>query len=430
MDLDASTAPVRGLWDDTAGPWSTAAAICETVSADVVVIGAGYTGLSTALHLAQAGISVVVLESRDVGFGGSGRNVGLVNAGMWVTPDEVATSLGAHYGERLLRVLGDAPSVVFELIDRHGIQCEPERAGTLHCAIANRGLADIERRAAQWQARGVPVLILSAADTAAKLGTDVYTGSLWDRRAGTIQPLGYARGLARAALRAGARLYSGSPVQSAIHEHGRWTVRTDRGAAKSQWIVVATDAYSTGPWARIGREQIHLPYFNLSTAPLDEQSLATILPERQGAWDTQQVLCSFRLDRSGRLIFGSVGALNGAGGRVHAAWAKRALRKIFPQLGDIAWERGWCGTIGMTADRLPRFHKLAPNAVSFSGYNGRGIAPGTVFGRLLAGYIAGSVSESDLPLPVTDVRVPPLRGLRQTFFDLGSQLAHFARARF
>ena len=279
-----------------------AAVICDTVSADVVVIGAGYTGLSTALHLAQAGVSVVVLESHDVGFGGSGRNVGLVNAGMWVTPDEVVASLGEHYGERLLRVLGDAPNLVFELIDRHGIQCEPERAGTLHCAVGNGGLEDIERRAAQWRVRGVPVLILSAAETAAKLGTEVYTGALWDRRAGTIQPLGYARGLARAALQAGARLYTRSPVLSASHEHGAWTVRTDRGAAKAQWIVVATDAYSTGPWARIDQEQIHLPYFNLSTAPLDERSLATILPERQGAWDTQRVLCSFRRDRSGRFL--------------------------------------------------------------------------------------------------------------------------------
>jgi glycine/D-amino acid oxidase-like deaminating enzyme len=406
------------------------AAICETVSADVVVIGAGYTGLSAALHLAQAGASVAVLESRDVGFGGSGRNVGLVNAGMWVTPDEVVASLGAHYGERLLRVLGNAPRLVFELIERYGMQCEPERAGTLHCAVGNRGLKDLERRAAQWRTRGVSVQILSAAETAAKLGTDVYSGSLWDRRAGTIQPLGYARGLASAALQAGARLYTHSPVLSAAFEHGTWTVRTDRGAAKSPWIVVATDAYSTGPWARIDQEQIHLPYFNLSTAPLDGRSLATILPERQGAWDTQKVLCSFRLDRSGRLIFGSVGALNGAGKHVHAAWAKRALRKIFPQLGVMTWQRGWHGTIGMTADRLPRFHKLAPNVISFSGYNGRGIAPGTVFGRLLADYIAGTLADDDLPLPVTELRMPSLRGLKQTFFEVGSQIAHFTQARF
>jgi glycine/D-amino acid oxidase-like deaminating enzyme len=428
--METHVAGVRGLWDDTAPASPAAPVLRETISVDVAVVGAGYTGLSAALHLALKGASVAVLESVDVGFGGSGRNVGLVNAGMWVSPDEVAATLGPRFGERLLRVLGEAPALVFELIDRYGIQCEPQRKGTLHCAVGTSGFKDLERRAAQWQARGAPVQLLSAAQTAGKLGTQVYAGSLWDQRAGTIQPLGYARGLARAALGAGARLHIGSPVRSAARDHGSWTVRTDWGAAKSKWIIVATDAYTTGPWRGIDGEQIHLPYFNLATAPLDAGSLATILPERQGAWDTQRVLCSFRLDGAGRLIFGSVGALEGAGKYVHAAWAKRALQRIFPRLQGTTWEHAWYGRIGMTADRLPRFHKLAPNVVSFSGYNGRGIAPGTIFGRLLAEYIGGSLSEDDLPLPVTEVRAPSLRSLKRTLYSLGSQLVHLAQARF
>jgi glycine/D-amino acid oxidase-like deaminating enzyme len=421
--------PIRGLWEDTAPASPAAPVLRETISADVVVVGAGYTGLSAALHLALMGASVAVLESVDVGFGGSGRNVGLVNAGMWISPDEVAAILGPKFGERLLRVLGDAPALVFELIDRYGIQCEPERQGTLHCAVGPGGLKDLERRAAQWQARGAPVHLLSAVQTADKLGTPVYAGSLWDRRAGTIQPLGYARGLAQAALGAGARLYIGSAVRSAARDGGVWAVRTDLGAAQSKWIIVATDAYTTGPWPEVDGEQVHLPYFNLSTAPLDARSLATILPERQGAWDTQRVLCSFRLDRAGRLIFGSVGALEGAGKTVHAAWATRALHKVFPQLRGAAWEHAWYGRIGMTADRLPRFHKLAPNVVSFSGYNGRGIAPGTIFGRLLAEYIQGTLAEENLPLPLTEVRAPALRALKRTIYSLGSQIVHLAQAR-
>ena len=428
--MDTHIAGARGLWENTAPAAPAAPVLRETISVDVVVVGAGYTGLSAALHLALKGASVAVLESVDVGFGGSGRNVGLVNAGMWVSPDEVAATLGPRFGERLLGVLGEAPALVFELIDRYGIQCEPERRGTLHCAVGNSGLKDLERRAAQWQARGAPVHLLDAAQTAEKLGTQVYAGSLWDQRAGTIQPLGYARGLARAALGAGARLHTGSPVRSAAHDQGTWTVRTDFGSARSKWIIVATDAYTTGPWPGVGGEQVHLPYFNLSTAPLDARSLATILPERQGAWDTQRVLCSFRLDRAGRLIFGSVGALEGAGEYVHAAWAKRALQRIFPRLKGATWEHAWFGRIGMTADRLPRFHKLAPNVVSFSGYNGRGIAPGTIFGRLLAELISGSLSEDDLPLPVTEVREPSLRGLKRTLYSLGSQIVHLAQARF
>src|SRR5580658_10495737 len=192
--MDTHIAGIRGLWEDTAPASPPAPVLRETLSVDVVVVGAGYTGLSAALHLALKGASVAVLESVDVGFGGSGRNVGLVNAGMWVSPDEVAATLGPRFGERLLRVLGEAPGLVFELIDRYEIQCEPERQGTLHCAVGNSGLKDLERRAAQWQARGAPVHLLSAAQTAGKLGTPVYAGSLWDQRAGTIQPLGYARG--------------------------------------------------------------------------------------------------------------------------------------------------------------------------------------------------------------------------------------------
>ena len=428
--MDTHIAGVRGLWEDTAPASPAAPVLRETITVDVVVVGAGYTGLSAALHLALKGASVAVLESVDVGFGGSGRNVGLVNAGMWVSPDEVATTLGPRFGERLLRVLGEAPALVFELIDRYGIECEPERNGTLHCAVGNSGFKDLERRAAQWQARGAPVHLLDAAQTAQKLGTQVYAGSLWDQRAGTIQPLGYARGLARAALGAGARLHTGSPVRNAVYDHGAWTVRTDQGAAMSKWVIVATDAYTTGPWPGIDGEQVHLPYFNLATAPLDARSLATILSERQGAWDTQRVLCSFRLDRAGRLIFGSVGALEGAGKYVHPAWAKRALQRIYPSLKGATWEHAWYGRIGMTADRLPRFHKLAPNVVSFSGYNGRGIAPGTMFGRLLAEHIGGSLSEDDLPLPVSDLREPSLRGLKRILYSLGSQIVHLAQARF
>ncbi len=204
-------------------------------------------------------------------------------------------------------------------------------------------------------------------------------------------------------------------------------MRTERGSVKAPWIVLATDAYGTGPWPEINREQVHLPYFNVSTEPLDGRSLESILPGRQGAWDTQKVLSSFRLDRAGRLIFGSVGALDGTGRYVHAAWAARAVRRIFPQIGAVKWERAWYGSIGMTADRLPRFHKLAPNVISFSGYNGRGIAPGTAFGRLLAQYIAGKISDSDLPLPVSGVRAQALRGLKQAFYSLGSQIVHLAQ---
>lgn len=125
----------HGLWAKTAPPAPALTALAEHLRCDVAIIGAGYTGLSAALHLAQAGADVIVLEAEEIGFGGSGRNVGLVNAGMWIMPDDMVEVLGKTYQERLLHELGEAPNLVFELIDRHKISCEAVRNGTLHCAV-------------------------------------------------------------------------------------------------------------------------------------------------------------------------------------------------------------------------------------------------------------------------------------------------------
>jgi glycine/D-amino acid oxidase-like deaminating enzyme len=419
----------HGLWELTAPPAPETARLLGSIKVDTAIVGGGYTGLSAALHLAEAGANVALLEAVEIGFGGAGRNVGLVNAGMWVMPDVLPDLLGGDYGERLLALLGDAPKLVFDLIDRHRIECEVERAGTLHCAVGPKGLKELEQRAAQWSRRGAPVELLNAADTAAKIGSSAYAGSLWDRRAGTIQPLAYARGLARSALNAGAKIFTRSAVISAERMGGQWKLQTADGHVIADRVIVATDAYATGPWSEVKTEQIHLPYFNFATQPLSDNIRASILPERQGAWDTNEVLSSFRFDRAGRLVFGSCGALRGTGAAVHRSWAKRALKKLFPQIGDVSFEAEWYGLIGMTDDHLPRFHKLAENVFGFSGYNGRGIAPGTTFGRLLALHALGQLDEKDLPLPASPPTKPSFRSARAAIYEVGAQLVHLIEAR-
>ncbi len=420
----------HGLWEKTAPQPPRTAPLAGTVTADVVVVGGGYTGLSSALHLAEAGARVVLLEANEIGFGGAGRNVGLINAGMWVMPDDLPGVLGPVYGERLLDLLGNAPRLVMALIEKHDIACELEKNGTLHCAVGPEGLKEIEARAEQWGRRGAPVTVLDAEETARRVGSSAYAGSLLDMRAGTLQPLAYARGLAHAAVKAGATIHTGSRVTATERSGSRWTVRTAMGSVTADWIVVSTDAYSTGPWEKVRAEQVHLPYFNFATTPLGDNLQKTILAGREGVWDTKEILSSFRMDRAGRLVFGSVGALRNTGLAVHRNWAKRSLKKLFPQIGDVAFECEWYGKIGMTDDALPRFHKFAPNVVGFSGYNGRGIAPGTVFGKTLAAHILGHMAEADLPLPLTDLHVPGFRALKEIWYEAGAQVAHFADARF
>ena len=420
----------HGLWEITAPPPPATTALSGETRADVVIVGGGYTGISSALHLAEAGVQVVVLEAKEIGFGGAGRNVGLINAGMWVMPDDLPGILGPVYGERLLDVLGNGPVLVKALIDKHNIACELERNGTLHCAVGQKGLKEIEDRAAQWSKRGAPVSVLSAEETAARIGTDAYTGSLLDLRAGTLQPLAYARGLAHAAVRAGAVIHTGSAVTGAERRGGRWLVKTANGAVSADWVIVASEAYSVGPWQRIRTEQIYLPYFNLATVPLSDDLLKTILPGREGCWDTKQVLSSFRMDAKGRLVFGSVGALRGTGTAIHKAWAQRSLHKLFPSIGHVPFEYEWYGQIGMTDDALPRFHKFAEKVVGFSGYNGRGISPGTAFGKVLAAHVLGELSEQDLPLPLSDPKDQSFRAGKELYYEAGAQIAHIVGARF
>ncbi len=420
----------HGLWERTAPPAPETACLTADIAARVAIVGGGFTGLSAALHLAEGGAEAVVIEGRDVGYGGSGRNVGLVNAGLWVMPDEVPKVLGETHGARLLATLGDAPNLVFDLIARHAIDCEPERAGTLHCAVGARGSDEIAARARQWRARGAPVRLLDAAEAARATGSRAYAGALLDRRAGTVQPMAYVRGLCRAALAAGARVFTDSPVTGAERRGDRWVLRTAGGTVTADQVIVATNAYTQGtPWRVIAQELVELPYFQFATAPLGHNFRATVLPERHGAWDTRDILSSFRLDGAGRLIFGSVGALRGTGAAVHAAWARRSIRRLFPQLGDVGFESGWWGRIGMTKDAVPRLHALAPGVLSVSGYNGRGIAPGTAFGRLLAEHLLGRLHLEDMPLPVTAPRAATLRALKGAYYELGAQAAHVAAER-
>lgn len=425
-----SLAAPTSLWQASAPPPPPTDRLDADTAADVAIIGAGYTGLSAALHLAERGLRVVVLEAEEIGFGASGRNVGLVNAGLWIKPSEVFDAMGPDRGRRLLDQLGAAPQLVFDLIDRFGIACEPVRNGTLHCAVGSSGAAELKVRADQLQQLGAPVELLSESDAAARIGSKAYRGALFDPRAGTIQPLAYARGLARAAMTKGARIFTRSAVYDLADQGSTWRLNAADGSVVAGHVIVATESYSAGALAHLRSQYVRLFYFNVATRPLSAAELRTILPARHGIWDTRSVLSSARLDAAGRLIFGSVGALSGSGIAVHRNWARRALHKIFPALGAITLNHEWYGAIGMTPDAIPRFHRLGRNILAIGAYNGRGIAPGTSFGRELAHLVAGDLHESELVMQPSPVRPALLGNLREGFYEAGARAIHFTGARF
>ena len=411
------------LWTDTAPRVAAHSALAGELDVDLAIIGGGYTGCSAALHAAGQGARVCVLEAATIGHGGSGRNVGLVNAGLWITPAQVECELGVNAGRRLNETLAAGPAQVFGLIEAHRIECEAVRAGTLHCAHSKRGFEDLRERYRQQRERDAPVELLSAADVERLTGTARYHGALLDRRAGTIQPLLYCRGLARAAQAGGAYIYEGTPVTAIDRKMDGWCLSTPAGRVRAAALLMCTNAYHRSLAGTLSPRFVTLSFFQVATRPLDDASTRAILPERQGCWDTALVMSSFRRDAAGRLILGAVGSLGHLGGFVHYAWARRKLRDLFPAIAHCDFEHAWYGRIAMTCDRIPRIVEIGPNAICVYGYNGRGISPGIVFGRAAAEYLL--TSDPDV-LPVTISTMPGAVGrhLKTAGYETGAMLWH------
>ncbi len=406
------------LWDRSAQEPETGRPMPGDIRTDVAIVGGGYTGLATALYCAERGLTAHVLEAERVGFGGSGRNVGLVNAGVWYPPAKVRRVLGDTYGPRFVDRFGAAPAQVFELIERHQIRCEATRTGTIHAAHAPRGMRDLRARHAEWQRLGAPVDLLSREEVAARTGTRAFHGGLLDHRAGTVNPMGYARGLARAAEGAGAVVHTGVRATALRRDGAAWVVETDQGAVRAGHVVLATNAYTDELWPGLREIFTTIEFFQLATAPLGPE-MAHVLPGRQGVWDTGTIMTSLRRDARDRIILGSMGPVVGQAGRgLSRAWAARRLRRLFPELGEVTFEEAWHGRIAMTPDHLPRIIELAPGVLTPIGYNGRGITAGTVFGECMAQLIAGG-DPAALPLPMSGLRRVPFRGLRSAAMRAG-----------
>jgi glycine/D-amino acid oxidase-like deaminating enzyme len=414
-----------GLWAKSTAETFSAPHLQGDHSVDLAIIGGGFTGCSAALEAAGQGASVILIEAQSIGHGGSGRNVGLVNAGLWLPPDDVCKTLGGDVGEHLNRVLADAPEAVFNTINQHDIACEPMRNGTLHLAHSPRATAQLQARHAQMDARGAPVTLLDAKEAQSRTGTRQVHGALHDARAGTIQPLAYAQGLARAAQGQGARIHESTPALSAAQHGGQWAIRTPSGKIRAKRLLVATNAYHEGmqnvPVPRASR----VNFFQLATEPLGDNIAGDILRGGEGCWDTGLIMSSLRRDRAGRVILGGMG--DDAG--VQANWARRKLIGLFPQLTEVEISHAWAGRISMTFDHLPRILRVGPNGLAVFGYSGRGIAPGTVFGASTARALL-SGDDSGLPIPPVDQHSERFTGVKSVMFETGARLRHLIEGRF
>jgi len=416
-DLQAPTAS-RSLWAATAVPGPDLPSLSGDLRAQVVIIGGGYTGLSAALHLAEAGRDAVVLEAADIGDRASGLNGGQVIPGVKYDPDELEEMFGPERGARVVETVARGPDLVFELIRKHAMACDPVRTGWIQPATSEAALSKLRARVAQWRRRGALVELLTLAQVARLTGSSRYCGGWIDRRAGTVQPLSYVRGLASAAGKQGSRIFRHSPAMRLTRAGGEWRVDTPAGSVTSSTVILATDAYADRVVDVVRRTVVTVPSFQVATAPLPPDLLQTILPERQSASDTWHLLRYFRLDATGRLLMGSRGVFGDAPVAAQARPQYRAVREIYPQLEGISFEYHWGGLVAVTRDHLPRLQEVEPGLLAGFGYNGRGVAMATVMGALLARWACGQSAE-ELGFPVTPVDPLPLHAFNQ----LGARVA-------
>ena len=389
------------LWAATAAPGPECPPLEWNDTADVAVVGAGYTGLATALHLARSGRRVVVLDAGEPGWGCSGRNGGQVNpGGAKILPEDILAALGPAWGNRFLEFGDRSCDLVFELIDRYRIECEALRPGYVQGGYGARGRRFNREWARQWSERGREARFLEGDEIAGLIGTARYGSGMHDARGGNVQPLAYARGLARAAMEEGAVIHGASAVTAIARDGAGWSVRTERASIECEFVVLATNGYTGDLWPGLRQSVVPVASFVTATAPLGHNVLPSVLPGRHAVSETARVIVYYRLDGQGRFVIGGRGRWFDVSDRGDASHVRAAAVRLFPRLEGVEWEYHWAGWPAITRDHLPKLFALEQGVYAGLGYNGRGVAGATMMGRQLANVI---LDEAE---PLVEVRGP------------------------
>jgi glycine/D-amino acid oxidase-like deaminating enzyme len=394
------------VYAQAAAPAPAAVPLTGRPHVGVAVIGAGFTGLSAALHLAEAGVDVAVLEAKEVGWGASGRAFGQVVPYLKIGHRQILRHYGPERGALVIDAIAAGPDLVFGLIARHAIDCWAVRTGLIFAAHAPAGRRDLEQRTAYWQQRGAPVEMLEGTDCAAAVGSTLYEAASIDRRGGNLNPFAYARGLAHAAVAAGATIYTRTPVRGITREVARWAVDAGTSGLTADAVLLATNAYTGDLWPELRESIIPLRGHGFVSAPLSDNVRRSILPGRQSLTDTRRLFSGVRMLPDGRLHGSAYGPIGGAERAADFRRVDARVRRLYPQLGSVQWQEAWTGWVAMTTDHVPRVHELAPGVWAGLGYNGRGIAAATLMGRELAARARGA-GDDTLTFPLVPVRPLP-----------------------
>jgi glycine/D-amino acid oxidase-like deaminating enzyme len=387
------------LYADTAVPPTATPPLDADKNVSVAIIGGGFAGLSTALHLAEQGTDAIVLEAREPGWGASGNNGGQLNPGLKLDPDTIEANFGTDLGRRMIAFAYNTPVFTLDLIRRLGIECEARQNGTLRAAYHETNAAAIEAIAEQCVRRGMPVSVLDRNAVREATGTDRYVRAMRDARGGDLQPLSYARGLARAALAAGAAVHGQTPATSLRREGGRWRIETPRAVVRAEKVLIATNGFTDDLWPGLRRTIVPIFSSIAATEPLPDHIARKIMPTRSVLYESGHITVYYRIDASNRLLMGGRGPMQWIRDPTAVSYLMRYAMRLWPALRDISWTHGWNSRLAMTADHYPHVHEPAPGVLAYLGCNGRGVALASAMGQQLARrLVGGEAAEIDMPI--------------------------------
>jgi gamma-glutamylputrescine oxidase len=394
--------------------------------ADVCVVGGGYTGLSAALHLAEAGFSVALVEAQRVGWGASGRNGGQVGSGQRRDQAWLEARFGSGRARALWDMAEEAKALVTGLVERNGIACDL-RPGIIHAAHRPGYVAEYHAEA-EALARDYGYGLVEPLDRdglRAMLGSEAYFGGSIDRGGAHLHPLDYALGLARAASAAGVRIFERSRVTAVEGT----AARTAAGRVRARFLLLACNGYLGGLAPSAAARVMPINNFIVATEPLGEARARGLIANGAAVADSRFVVNYFRLTADHRLLFGGGESYGWRFPADIAGLVRPRMLGVFPGLADVAVTHAWGGTLAITVDRMPAFQRLGPGLFSVAGYSGHGVALATLAGKLMAEAVQGTAERFDLFADLPQRAFPggaalrwPLLVLAMTWYALRDRL--------